>query len=268
MSVVEGATLRAKELGKDNVNISRDPPAPVKRQLRQEAGFGCCICSYPIFQYHHFRDFLPEPHHNPKDTMVLCPNHHDKATDGALEESEQRHWKRNPYNITCGFADGQLTINTRSIDIELGSNLFIGDGFKFEVDNEPLLKIERDKEGRILVSLELYDSDDVRLASVVQNEWITGDPLPWDFESDYRWLKLRRKKRDIALFIDARAQPIQLNGDFWRKAQNFSIKREFLLFNGVTENFKSVNNVFDRCKLRVDTTKSNFSIAPDLTLSS
>ena len=28
-------------------------PEIVKRQVRQEAGFGCCKCGNPIFEYHH-----------------------------------------------------------------------------------------------------------------------------------------------------------------------------------------------------------------------
>jgi hypothetical protein len=32
---------------------NREIPSEIKRQLRQEAGFGCCICGIPIIEYHH-----------------------------------------------------------------------------------------------------------------------------------------------------------------------------------------------------------------------
>jgi hypothetical protein len=71
-----------------NGHLTREPPAAVKRQLRQEAAFGCCICGHPIYQYHHIRPFEPNHHHDPDDMMLLCPNHHHEATVGALEEAE------------------------------------------------------------------------------------------------------------------------------------------------------------------------------------
>ncbi len=32
---------------------SPSTPLLIKRQLRQEAGFGCCKCGKPIIQYHY-----------------------------------------------------------------------------------------------------------------------------------------------------------------------------------------------------------------------
>ena len=245
------------------VNVTREPPAHVKLQLRQEAGFGCCICGYPFYAYHHIREFAPGPHHDPKDMMVLCPNHHHQATVHALEETDQHRWKLKPFNIKRGFADGQLIVNSRTIAIEVGSNLFIGDGFKLVVDHEPLLQLESDEEGRLLISTDLYDRKDLLLASIVKNEWITGDPLPWDFEFGFRWIRIRRKQRDIALYIDARNQPVNLSGDFWRKGQNFSVNQNSLVFNGVIQDIGFVHIGFAGLMLLADTAKSKFSIVPE-----
>jgi len=33
-----------------------DRPEELERQLRREAGFGCCFCGNPIIQYHHIRE--------------------------------------------------------------------------------------------------------------------------------------------------------------------------------------------------------------------
>lgn len=91
-----------------------------------------------------------------------------------------------PFNIKRGFADGQLVVNSRTIAIEVGSNLFIGDGFKLAVDHEALVQLDSDEQGCLLISVDLYDRNDLLLASIVRNEWITGDPLPWDFEFGFR----------------------------------------------------------------------------------
>src|SRR5450755_2216738 len=77
-------------------------PAAVARQLRQEAGFGCCKCGTPILQYHHIVEWAEEEHFRPEDMMVLCPLHHDQATKGAMPAIEQRQMKSAPHNIQRG----------------------------------------------------------------------------------------------------------------------------------------------------------------------
>lgn len=246
-----------------NGHLTREPPAPVKRQLRQEAGFGCCICGHPIYQYHHIRPFGLGHHHDLDDMMLLCPNHHHEATVGALEEPEQRHWKLHPFNIARGFAEGQLKIGTRLVVVEAGGNLFVGEGFKTVVDGEALLQLGADDDGRLQVSLDLYDRDDACLLSITQNEWTTGEPLAWDLEFGSRWLRLRRKRSDVALFIDARVQPVRVSADLWRRGQNFCIARDSLLFNGVVRDIGFRHVGFAGLMLAVDTTRAKFSIAPD-----
>ena len=44
----------------------RDIPDRIKRQLRQEAGFGCCKCGFPIYDYHHIVEFSEEKHFRPQ----------------------------------------------------------------------------------------------------------------------------------------------------------------------------------------------------------
>ena len=83
---------------------TRNTPDPIKRQLRQEAAFGCCVCGFPILQYHHIVQWKDDQHFRPEDMMVLCPNDHDRATKGAFPEAEQRRWKANPYNKERGLA--------------------------------------------------------------------------------------------------------------------------------------------------------------------
>jgi hypothetical protein len=138
----------------------RDIPEPIKRQLRQEAGFGCCVCGHPFIEYHHIVPFVVTNAHGPRDMMVLCPIHHHQCTVGALSVDDQRQAKAFPFNTARGFADGQLVSSSRIIAVEAGSNQFVGSGFKFAVDEETLLAIRTDVAGRLLLSMCLYDPDD------------------------------------------------------------------------------------------------------------
>ncbi|MEO7859212.1 MAG: HNH endonuclease signature motif containing protein [Nitrospirales bacterium] len=176
---------------------SRKIPEPIRRQLRQEAGFGCCICGNPVFQYHHIADWALTKAHNPVDMMALCPNHHHEETVHAIAEQEQRNWKKHPLNIVNGYVDGLLKITEPGVAVEVGTNYFVGPGFKFIVDGAPLLALDRDSAGHLQLSLDLYDPADSLLLQIHNNEWLTGDPMPWDIEFSHRLFVLRRKSGEI-----------------------------------------------------------------------
>lgn len=233
-------------------------PEPIKRKVRQEAGFGCCKCGFPIIEYHH----IIKDSQNPEDIMLLCPIHHLEATVGAMLEKEQRAYKANPYNIEKGFAEGCLKINQESPVVTIGTNQFVGDGNFILVDGENLLSIEIN-EGRLELSMKLYDKKDNLVAEVKRNEWISGNPLPWDLESKFQWLRIRRKLRDIELEIDARKYPIDIRADMWRKGQNFQLNPNILLFNGVVKHTGLRNLCLVALQLEADTSKQKFNIVPD-----
>ena|SRR6187549_3320286 len=84
-------------------------PAAVARHLRQEAGFGCCVCGLPIYRYHHIIPYREEPHFRPEDMVLLCPNHHAEADSRAMSEEQQRAYKQAPRNIEEGVSKGLVT---------------------------------------------------------------------------------------------------------------------------------------------------------------
>lgn len=240
---------------------SRKIPELIRRQLRQEAGFGCCICGNPVFQCHHIKDWALINSHNTQDMMVLCPNHHHEATVHAISEQEQRDWKKLPFNIVNGYVDGLLKISEPGVAVEIGTNYFVGPGFKFIVDGAPLLALDRDSNSRLRLSLDLYDSTDSLLLQIHNNEWLTGDPMPWDIEFSHRRFVLRRKSGKITLTIDARQTPILLYGQLWRKGQLFEMKEDTLRFNGVVRNVRFHGLGLVGIYLSVDTTSDALQIA-------
>lgn len=233
-------------------------PEPVKRQVRQQAGFGCCKCGFPIIEYHH----IVKDSQDPGDIMLLCPIHHHEATVGAMLEDEQRSYKGNPYNIEKGFVEGNLKINQRTPVVSVGTNQFVGDGNFLLVDGENLLSIGIN-EGRLELSMKLYDKKDNLVAEIEHNEWISGNPLPWDLESKFQWLRIRRKLRDIELEIDASKYPIDVRADMWRKGQNFQLNPDQLLFNGVVKQAGFINLCLVALRLEANTAEKKFAIVPD-----
>jgi hypothetical protein len=233
-------------------------PESTKRAVRQAAGFGCCKCGLPIFQYHHI---LPRSA-NPDDIMALCPTDHFEATARAMTVEEQRAYQARPFNIEQGYVEGQLKINQTDPVVLIGTNRFVGQGDKFVVDGESLLSVGIDA-GKLVLSLKMYDPRDILIADIEKNEWISGDPMPWDLESSYQWLRIRHKLGQIGLDIDAREEPIQLKADLWRKGQHFSLSPSRIEFNGFDGRMRGIafqDSTFIGASLVVDTAAGQFSI--------
>ncbi|MCH7729586.1 MAG: HNH endonuclease [Planctomycetes bacterium] len=227
-------------------DISRKPPLPVKRQLRQEALFGCCCCGNPIIQYHHIIPFAELKHHDLKHMMCVCPLCHDKITAGAMPESEQRAAKARPYNMSHEFVEGQLVINSKQLVVNLAGNWFFGSGLKLAVDNKPLLELSEDDRGRLQLSVELYDEHDQLLALIERNSWISGDPAAWDIEFRYQWLRIRAKSHRISLTVDVGVEPVKLSGRLWRAGRDFRITEQQLTIDsrGLNNSYENLGFAF------------------------
>ena len=175
------------------------PPEYIKRQLRREEAFGCCKCGRPVFQYHHIIPWRKIQKHDPAHMMILCPNCHDEATKGSMSLKEQRQYKAHPYNVKNGFSKGQLKINDEYCTVVIGTNTFDCIGTLIEVDEEELVGAKLDENGVLEFSLKLYDELDNLVFEIKNNEWITGDIIPWDIEASYQSLIIRRKIGEITL---------------------------------------------------------------------
>jgi hypothetical protein len=238
-------------------------PLPLKRALRQEAGFGCCFCGNPILQYHHIIQYAESSQHLQEHMMVVCPNHHHEITVGGITEVEQRTAKAHPNNIRKGYVDGLLRITDPAIAIHAATLDFVGPGFKLLVDDKPLLAIDCGESGRLSISIDLYDEAGNLLLAVSENEWISGDPLPWDIEFGVRQLKIRRHEGAVVLKLDARRSPATLYGDLWYAKQHFSLSESGFFFNGVVKNVGIIELGLVAGRLHADTRTGEFRIEPD-----
>jgi len=120
----------------------------------------------------------------------------------------------------------------------------------------------RDPVGRLLLSVSLLDAEDNLLLSIVDNEWVTGDPLPWDFEYAYNVVKLRRAERKIALEINARVTPVELKGELWRKGQQLGVSGSTLTFDGVSRMLAFRGIAFIGLSLTADTQQRTLQMRP------
>ena len=234
-------------------------PLPIKRQLRQEAGFGCCVCGCPIIQYHHIIEWSEDHHFRPDDMMVLCPLHHDQATKGAMPEIEQREFKKNPLNVRNNRVRGRLAIKQDYCAADMGSITIVGSGTFLKMSGEEIIGLTLGPDKNIELSIKLYSKNDELLAEINNNEWISGDPLPWDIESDWQTLKLRERTRNISISIDARTVPMRIQADLWRKGENFKADKIGIFINS-RSSVSLQNMALVGCTIDVDRTKDILSI--------
>ena len=178
-----------------------------------------------------------------------------------MSKEEQRFYKANPYNIEKGFVEGKLKVKQKTPVVNIGSCQFIGDGGLFLVDDENLLSIEIN-EGRLELSMKLYDQNDNLVAEIERNEWVSGNPLPWDLESKFQWFRIRRKLRDIQLEIDAREYPINIRADMWRNGVNFQLTPNEVVLARAPGRIAFGNLCFVGSRLKADMSKEKYIIAP------
>jgi len=237
-------------------------PAPVARTLRQEAGFGCCKCGFPIIQYHHIVEYSLDPHFRPEDMMVLCPTHHDQATQRALPEREQRALKAKPFNIVQNRARGSLAIAQDYCAVRVGSVELVGEGFTMSVDDEPLLRLDVSPDGYLAISATIFDHDDVLLATVAGNEWESGRSLPWDIIAGWQRVTLRQRTRDISLEVDARHYPVKVRARLHRHGVLIDL-RDQVTVGGSAIDFGFRHLALVAFTVNVDTRARTATMVPD-----
>jgi len=244
-----------------NTSNRKSVPSAIARELRQEAGFGCCKCGIPIIQYHHIVEWAQEEHHRAEDMMVLCPNHHDQATKGAMSKPEQRALKASPFNRKTGRASGMLAVKQSYCAADIGTVTVVGEGVFLSIDQSPMLSFDLDG-NQLLISLKLYDEKDNLLVEICRNEWITGDPLPWDIEADWQRLMLRERARKISLNINAKRIPMEITGEFWLGGKKIVCDRDGISLHRTEGNGAARFSQLAFVGMQINIDSTNFSFGP------
>lgn len=215
-----------------------------------------------MVDYHHIVPWAVEQHNRVEDMVVLCPAHHDECSKGAILEAEQRQWKATPRNVAQGYADGLLKINHSYCALDCGSCLLVNAGVHFIVDGEPLLKLVV-HDGRVAISMNLYDETGQVLAIIEDNDWVSGDSSLWDMEAGYQHLVIRRGPREVILDINTRPAPMMIRACLWKDGHQIDIGPRGLFLRG--EEMES--SLHELClvglHVEVDTHAGKWSVVPD-----
>jgi hypothetical protein len=158
--------------------LTRTPPADVRRQLRQEVGFGCPVenCGNPYLTYHHFDPpFSVEQHHDPNRMIALCWPHHNQVA--AWTVADFYEMKRNA--PTRDFLRGRFEWMKHDVLTIAGGNFYYRNQVAIQHQSAGrLIWMTRDERERMLLNLRmLHTKQSTGTVSLDENDWtVVGSP--------------------------------------------------------------------------------------------
>lgn len=184
-------------------------PEGIRRQLRQEACFGCCYCGDPILDYHHIIPWSERKHNEPDHMIALCPTHHRMA--GKMSRSKQYKIKHEPINAKQGAIKGLLVSEKLQTEFLMGSNLYVNTPVIFSYFELPIIKY-RIAGGQNLISVYIPKNDYWPELLVEDNDMIVETSDAWDIVFRSNYLKFTKASFGQFFEIDFRSEVVKIAG--------------------------------------------------------
>ena len=185
--------------------LSRTIPEDIKRQVRQECGFGCVSCGLAIAAYEHIDPpFKDAREHDPSKIAYLCGSCHDRVTRGVWSKEKIKVARLNPWCIRNRRCHDSFDISVPHPVIWIGPNQIININKILSVDEHVILSIEPPERPGAAYSIsgEFYDDSGNLLFEIDRNEWV-GSIENWDVETVGRTITIRKGGGRVALRITA-----------------------------------------------------------------
>lgn len=182
-------------------------PEPMKREIRKRCNFGCVICGFPLYEYHHINDWSVVKRHIVDDITLLCRRCHGEATNKLLPAElivaanmmphNRKHGVSSPYRLhysgdVCKYRLGTLSISCKYSSI--GSHFVC-----LQIADEPQCYFEFEN-GQPLLSAILRSYDGSEIVVINRNE-LLYNTLCWDVSFVGSTLIIREGHGQILLEI-------------------------------------------------------------------
>jgi len=187
---------------KNKYGLTRNIPSDVKREVRQNCGFGCVICGLFLYQYDHVDPSWTESKiHDPNAMCLLCPNHHTRKTEKSISLDDIKLACKNPKAKEVSYSrDNEFYSIKKPNKIRLGNWVFNNPKEILKIGGKILLALEETEDGTIALTGQFYDRNSKLILKIDKNEWqpLTGN---WDVERVNKKLTIREKDRQISLTV-------------------------------------------------------------------
>lgn len=77
-------------------------PVGIKRQVRENCGYGCIVCGEIFCQFEHINLFADVKEHVVDNIVLLCLDHHGRVTNNLMSKEKVREHQLNPYCLQPG----------------------------------------------------------------------------------------------------------------------------------------------------------------------
>jgi len=223
-------------------------PEPTKRQVRQEAGFGCAKCGIPIISYNHIVPYVETHDNSPDNIIPLCPNHHRLYHAGQYSRETLRRMKAHPHNVE--HVSHRFSFESPQLVMKAGTNTYIDTPIILEIDGEQLLSM-RMEDGLIFINALFFSPDNQELVSIVDNEWRLKVEDVWDVEyslgRDITRLTIRLEPRNILVQLELARSEIRLRAEMYYNGVRYSIRDSGTYINDQFNIAQVTNSTFERC---------------------
>lgn len=197
---------------------SRYIPAEIRRELRQEANFGCAYCGIPAIQYHHIIPYSEIGEHVPDEMVALCPNCHAEADAGSITREELYEVKKDPHNkdivdYMFYFEPQPPILLMGSAAVEFGERGLIS---MIRIKGEDIISVRYVKD-RLHFDIHFFSKDNELIASITDGEWWANTNHLWDLKYKKTWFKLWNSDEEVGLKLEynPESQHISFKGKFY-----------------------------------------------------
>lgn len=161
-------------MSNSHFQLTRRPPANVRRELCNEVGFRCPVddCGLPYLTFHHFDPpWRVENHHNASGMIALCSNHAAKADQGYYPDDYFRRLKADGSG-RAKSVQGQFDYLRRDLMVVVGSNAFYNVDTMLQIDGRRAVFFKRDADGYLLLNFQVPGVDGHPRAWMEDNVWL------------------------------------------------------------------------------------------------
>ena len=209
--------MKDSQITKNIFGLDRYMPEDIKRQIRQECGFGCVICGLAVVQYEHIDpSFSEATSHDPKKIALLCGNCHDRVSRGIWSKERVIAARKTPITFKHGLTKD-------AFDLKAPFEVFVGDSRFRDVrciirtqSNDEWFSIEppESPEAPPRISAKFYGPSGKPELEIIQNEWHCSIGI-WDLRVSGFKIEVRTAPRNVMLRLISRP-PHGLQIDYLR----------------------------------------------------
>ena len=223
---------------------------PARDALLADAGYGCVCCGAPIIR------FVA----GSEGEFVLCPDHGRQFEDGLIGAPELAHAAAHPFNLEHLSDAGTLLVTSKYPVARFGGVIFVNDELSVGADGETLLRFHI-LDGRLVMSLKVYDEQGALTAEVEDNEWIYGKPDDFVLEHSPNKLSISNRSGSPILKLNSYKTPLQLSAYLSFAGVPITVASKGVAVGDRVASF--IEDGYAGCLLEVDTTDLSASMEPD-----